>query len=128
MVDGKFRLEDMDSTNGTFVNGNRINAPVDIARDDAITLGKSTPMPWPSDDVISASERMITIGAADGNDVIVNEPVVSGHHARLTLCKGTWNLEDLGSTNGTFVGDKTNRIEKIPVAQDDNVFLGTYEV
>ena len=37
--EGVFSLEDLDSTNGTFVNGERITQPVDLKRSDVIRLG-----------------------------------------------------------------------------------------
>jgi pSer/pThr/pTyr-binding forkhead associated (FHA) protein len=47
-----------------------------------------------------------TLGREAGNDIIINDPQVSRHHARLTLQGGTYSLEDLGSTNGTFVNGR----------------------
>jgi len=45
----------------------------------------------------------ISIGREIGSDVFINEAEVSRRHARLTQQAGTYLLEDLGSTNGTFV-------------------------
>ena len=44
-----------------------------------------------------------TLGAEVGNDVVLHDPLVSGHHARLRWDGVGWWLEDLGSTNGTLV-------------------------
>src|SRR5439155_7379538 len=41
-VDGTFLIEDLGSTNGTFVNGRRIPAPTVVKPGDAIWLGNST--------------------------------------------------------------------------------------
>ena len=38
--------------------------------------------------------------SGEGNEV------VSGYHARITHRDGSWWIEDLGSRNGTFLGDK----------------------
>jgi pSer/pThr/pTyr-binding forkhead associated (FHA) protein len=35
---------------------------------------------------------------------VLDDDFASGRHARLSLDRGTWILEDLGSTNGTFLG------------------------
>jgi len=43
-----FYLEDLNSTNGTYVNRVRISGRVEVSRQDVVTLGKRTPMPWPS--------------------------------------------------------------------------------
>lgn len=46
-----------------------------------------------------------TIGREANNEVVINDPEVSRKHARLTFQGGTWVIEDLGSTNGTFVNE-----------------------
>jgi len=43
------------------------------------------------------------IGRDVNNDIVVNDSEVSRKHARLVLQTGGFMLEDLGSTNGTFV-------------------------
>jgi pSer/pThr/pTyr-binding forkhead associated (FHA) protein len=45
----------------------------------------------------------ITIGRDIANNIVVNDPEVSRRHARLRLQAGNYILEDLGSTNGSFV-------------------------
>ena len=48
-ADGCFWIEDLDSTNGTYVNHVPIAGKVQVTRYDRITLGKKTPQPWPAD-------------------------------------------------------------------------------
>ena len=45
----------------------------------------------------------IYVGRDVANDIVVNDPEVSRRHARLTIESGSYLVEDLGSTNGTFV-------------------------
>lgn len=45
----------------------------------------------------------LTVGSDEGNDVALDDPFCSAFHARLTPRDGEVWLEDLGSTNGTFV-------------------------
>ncbi len=44
---GGFLLEDLGSSNGTYVNGVRIGSSTRISPADAITLGQTILMPWP---------------------------------------------------------------------------------
>ena len=45
----------------------------------------------------------IMIGRDSSNGVAINDPEVSRRHARLTFQGGKYVIEDLGSTNGTFI-------------------------
>ncbi len=45
----------------------------------------------------------ITIGRDSTNEITINDAEISRRHARLTFQGGKYVLEDLGSTNGTFV-------------------------
>ena len=66
---------------------------------------------------------MITIGKANDNEYVVNDPSVSRHHAQLTYEEeGHWILEDLGSTNGTFVNEI--QIARKQVTSKDVIKLG----
>jgi len=45
----------------------------------------------------------LTIGRDSTNEITINDAEISRRHARLTFQGGKYVLEDLGSTNGTFV-------------------------
>jgi hypothetical protein len=45
----------------------------------------------------------LTIGRDISNRIVINDPEVSRRHARMTSQAGGYVIEDLGSTNGTFV-------------------------
>ena len=45
----------------------------------------------------------VVIGRDIGNRVVINDPEVSRKHTRLTLQANGYVVEDMGSTNGTFV-------------------------
>jgi hypothetical protein len=49
------------------------------------------------------NKDIVTLGRDITNDITINDPEVSRHHMRLTRGAGGFTLEDLGSTNGTFV-------------------------
>ena len=44
------------------------------------------------------------VGRGAGNTIVLPERHVSARHARLTPDEGGWWVEDLGSTNGTYIG------------------------
>ena len=46
----------------------------------------------------------VTIGRAPENTLVLDDDYVSGRHARLFPHEGAWVVEDLGSTNGTYLG------------------------
>jgi FHA domain len=70
-------------------------------------------------------EQIITIGRDPSNSVVLNESNVSSFHARLTQSVGQIVLEDLGSTNGTSVGQVENKIQHAVVKIDDTIFFGS---
>ena len=47
-------------------------------------------------ELIRATTGKITIGRSPDCDQVIDHPMVSGHHARLTMKEGGWLLEDLG--------------------------------
>jgi hypothetical protein len=68
------------------------------------------------------SDRVL-VGRAGGMPPIDGTPrldiadptrTVSKSHARLTLARGEWTVEDLGSTNGTFLVDRDGREVQVP--------------
>jgi adenylate cyclase len=58
------------------------------------------------DKLMSKTEGMVIGRAADQCDFVVAHPTVSRRHARLRLAGEAVQVEDLGSTNGTKVGDQ----------------------
>ncbi len=48
-------------------------------------------------------QDLLTLGRDPNNDIVINDPQVSRQHARLTRQGNLVVIEDVGSTNGTFV-------------------------
>ena len=68
-----------------------------------------------------------TIGRAVGADFIVDAPLVSRVHCRVTaLPSGELEVRDLESTNGTFVNG--SRVESARVAPGDRIQVGRVEL
>lgn len=134
-----YRLRDLGSTNGTYVNGRRIDGPVEVGKRDTITLGRSQALPWPEESGASGAEatgerpaserttaaRIITIGRRSANDVVLSQPNVSSIHARLVVTESEMVIEDLGSTNGTAVDRVTNKVTRAVVTPESVVFFGS---
>ncbi|NDJ61619.1 MAG: FHA domain-containing protein [Chloroflexi bacterium] len=64
-----------------------------------------------------------TLGRDITNDIVINDPEVSRHHVRLTRGAGGFTVEDLGSTNGTFVNGQRITGAR-PLRPSDMIGLG----
>ena len=63
----------------------------------------------------------MTVGRKPDNDLVIDNPAVSGHHARVVKEEGGFFIEDLGSTNGTFLNDAKVQKQKLKNADQINV-------
>jgi hypothetical protein len=77
------------------------------AREPGAELGRlvvvSSPAGEPEEGTSLALDAIATLGRDVNNAVVVEDQFVSAEHAILTFRGRAWYLEDLGSTNGTFV-------------------------
>ena len=48
----------------------------------------------------------VLIGRADDSTLVLTDDYASTRHARITMQDGMWVVEDLGSTNGTYLGPR----------------------
>jgi pSer/pThr/pTyr-binding forkhead associated (FHA) protein len=67
-----------------------------------------------------------TVGRASRADFIVDAALVSRLHCRLTAIDDRIDVEDLQSTNGTFVNDE--RIDRASLAAGDRLRVGRVEL
>ncbi|GBD89137.1 ABC transporter ATP-binding/permease protein [bacterium BMS3Abin03] len=134
-------LEDTGSTNGTYVNGEKITSR-NVTQSDVITFSKSYTFDWkllepfikmadgatqlPKEErlhtVIAREKTLITIGRTSDNDLVINNIKVSRKHAKLEKTGNDWFLEDLNSSNGTFINGR--KIKKEKVAPKDIITIG----
>ncbi len=71
---------------------------------------------------IALQPGQTTLGRADENDLVLESPQVSRHHARITCSEGTCRIEDLGSSNGTFINGR--RVTQAPLSPGDQLRIG----
>ena len=139
-TEGAYWLEDAGSTNGTFLNGQRV-ARERLRHLDVVTLGRDVDL------IIVASDRAetavptkavsdawlapadaaggarvdvpageMTLGRLAPSNVILESPVISGLHARIQRTADQVVIQDLGSVNGTFVNGQ--RISAVTLLKD----------
>lgn len=53
---------------------------------------------------VRLDRREITIGRSEDSDLIIDDEYASTHHAKLVQVNNDWLIQDLNSTNGTFLG------------------------
>jgi preprotein translocase subunit YajC len=56
--------------------------------------------------VIPLNTAQVTIGRAPDSTIVIDDDYASSRHARVYPSEGAWVVEDLGSTNGTWI-DRT---------------------
>jgi hypothetical protein len=68
--------------------------------------------------------REMVIGRSGSSDVIINDSFASTRHARLYIKDGQYWLEDLGSTNGTFLNGVQLK-KPVVLADGDGLKVGS---
>ncbi len=156
-MSGNYEVHDLNSSNGTFVNGQRVNAPWLLQEGALIELGDTITLeygsqatdtlPKPGEGVVEEAEpdayyslmmvkgpavgyiyplesKTIAIGRDLANDIVIQDPEVSRYHLRLHFSQQGYWVEDLRSTNGTYVNDEPLR-ERQCLEPNDVLKLGT---
>jgi pSer/pThr/pTyr-binding forkhead associated (FHA) protein len=78
---------------------------------------------------IALSGRQLTIGRAGDSDLIVDDEYASTHHAKLVFINGDWLIQDLDSTNGTFLdGQKVGTPMTVSMNTQVRVGQTTFEL
>jgi hypothetical protein len=72
--------------------------------------------------VIFPLRGLVTVGRSPHSDIVLDESFVSSTHARLSMQGQLYVVEDLGSTNGTFVNEK--QVTSAPLHMDARLRIG----
>lgn len=152
-----FVLIDLESTNGTYLNGRRIER-TPLRDRDLVGLGPGGPqirveileahrsadvaatvvIPHFSDlagrrstgipvrELTVEGDEPLTVGRSPDAGIVLDSPIVSRQHARFRRREGVFVVEDLDSSNGTYVG--TRPIERAALADGDRVVVGPFSL
>jgi ABC-type multidrug transport system ATPase subunit/pSer/pThr/pTyr-binding forkhead associated (FHA) protein len=129
------------SRNGVFLNGQRVRqlmiaAPLEVRLGEptsgvVLTLmlhgqrnsgGSRPPTHGRRSGVHDIRSACVRIGRLPDNNVVLDDLLVSRHHAELHRCAGGWRLVDLASPNGTHINGQ--RIMQATIAEGDLIGIG----
>jgi pSer/pThr/pTyr-binding forkhead associated (FHA) protein len=157
-----YEVEDLNSSNGTFVNGQRVTRTWLLKPGALVELGDTITLEYERDIVNASTTETETQEAASSepatepqpvhivgiiagpdtgreyplttvtvnigrdltNDIVIQDPEVSRFHARLRRTAQGFEIEDLGSTNGTHI-NKVQLREPTMLQEDDILALGS---
>ncbi|MGW2250816.1 FHA domain-containing protein [Kitasatospora sp. NPDC001660] len=148
-IGDRWELEDVGSTNGTYDDGRRIRAE-DVGPGTRVRFGNPAdgpsatfsglPRPAPGErpsllaprasgtfrspsTVLQLAARAVRIGRSPDNDLVLDDLVVSRHHAELReLPVGGHEIVDLDSHNGTYLNGRP--VRRAPVGPADIIGIG----
>lgn len=71
----------------------------------------------------------LTIGRSQESNLVIRDDYTSTHHARLMLWNGRWVIQDLDSTNGTFLaGERVTVPTPVPVGSTVTIGQTSFEL
>lgn len=75
---------------------------------------------------VQVTKDKTTLGRRPYNDIVIDNLAISGEHAVLQLVGGDVFIEDLNSTNGTYINGKA--IKKQLLVNNDTIEVGKYKI
>jgi pSer/pThr/pTyr-binding forkhead associated (FHA) protein len=75
---------------------------------------------------IKLGKESIVVGRKPDNQIVIDNPAISSHHCKISLEGGTYYIEDLDSTNGTYVNQK--RVKKAGLHNNDVVGVAKHSL
>lgn len=140
--DGRLISQDLKSTNGTYLNGLRLNEGKVLNHKDKLQLAGTNDIiifvekpvrvdtENESEKIINLlkAKNTVTIGREPSCDVVINHRTVSKTHASISVnSKNNYVLKDLNSTNGTYVNG-LKIIGQSEIDLKDKIFIGRHEI
>ncbi len=130
-IQSGFLIEDLESRNGIYIDGIRVNGKAAFNGCEKITLGRTVPVPWEKvvgffgrqENTESIPNRFVTIGRLSSNDIVIPSVDVSGRHARVVYEQDKVFIEDLGSRNGTYLNTKDRSVTREQLRRADIIFF-----
>ncbi|MFC4244002.1 FHA domain-containing protein [Gryllotalpicola reticulitermitis] len=103
--------------------GKRVHATVYNASKLVITGGPRTGVEY------DLTPEPLTIGRSSESGLVIRDDYTSTHHARLMLWNNEWMLQDLDSTNGTFLdGERVHAPTQVPLDTPIKVGMTIFEL
>jgi FHA domain/Domain of unknown function (DUF1707) len=75
---------------------------------------------------LSGADSRIVVGRSRSCDFIVSDPCVSARHCELVWTQDRWEVRDMNSTNGTYLGDRRTGVAEVHDA--DVLTVGQTEI
>lgn len=75
---------------------------------------------------VTLAKDRTTLGRRPYNDIVIDNLAISGEHAVLHMIGGDVYLEDLNSTNGTYINGRA--VKKQALEHNDVVEVGKYKI
>jgi hypothetical protein len=75
---------------------------------------------------VQITKERTTLGRRPYNDVVIDNLAVSGEHAVITMAGTEVSIEDLNSTNGTYINGKA--VKRHVLQHNDTVEVGKYKI
>jgi ABC transport system ATP-binding/permease protein len=72
---------------------------------------------------VTLQKATLTLGRAPDNDIVIDTPVVSSHHAQLRRTQSGYEITDQGSLNGLAVGGQL--VKQKDLQHGDVIYIGT---
>ena len=75
---------------------------------------------------VQLTKERTTLGRRPYNDIVIDNLAVSGEHAAIHMVPDGVEIEDLGSTNGTYVNAKA--VKRQELRNGDTIEVGKYKI